>query len=151
MAITDIKAYAHLTDEDIDALAAELDAIRAEVEESRGERDARYIRRTIQLQRALAAGGRIALFASSSRLARIAGILSMEAPSVVDLGRSLGLSCAEHCGFRFDNIGQWHRPAGRVRRDARRGFAPGCSWPRGGVRRQTRMSSAHPQAGRLGL
>ena len=37
MAITDIKAYAHLTDEDIDALAAELDAIRAEVEESRGE------------------------------------------------------------------------------------------------------------------
>jgi hypothetical protein len=38
-------------------------------------------------------------------LARTAGILSLEAPSVVDLGRSLGLSCAEHCGFRFDNQG----------------------------------------------
>ena len=63
MAITDIKEYAHLTAEDVEALARELDAIRADIEESRGERDARYIRRAIQLQRALAAGGRIALFA----------------------------------------------------------------------------------------
>ncbi|GFM19654.1 MULTISPECIES: fatty acid desaturase family protein [Mycobacteriaceae] len=84
MAITDIKAYAHLTDEDIEALAAELDAIRAEVEESRGERDARYIRRTIQLQRALAAGGRIALFASSSRLARIAGTAMLASAKIIE-------------------------------------------------------------------
>jgi fatty acid desaturase len=74
MAITDIKAYAHLTTEDIEQIARELDAIRADVEESRGERDARYIRRSIQLQRALAAGGRIALFASGNRLARYTGI-----------------------------------------------------------------------------
>ena len=51
MAITDIKEYAHLTPEDVEALARELDAIRADIEESRGERDARYIRRAIQLQR----------------------------------------------------------------------------------------------------
>ena len=38
-------------------------------------------------------------------LAQTAGLLSPEAPSVVDLGRSLGLDCAEHCGFRFDNQG----------------------------------------------
>ena len=57
MAITDIKQYTHLTPEDVEALARELDAIRTDIEESRGERDARYIRRAIQLQRALAAGG----------------------------------------------------------------------------------------------
>ncbi|WP_205874056.1 fatty acid desaturase family protein [Mycobacterium camsae] len=73
MAITDIKEYAHLTAEDVEQLARELDAIRAEVEESRGERDARYIRRSIQLQRALAAGGRIALFASQNKFAWLAG------------------------------------------------------------------------------
>ena len=32
MAITDIKAYAHLTEQDIESLAAELDALRAEVD-----------------------------------------------------------------------------------------------------------------------
>ena len=51
MAITDIKQYAHLTPEDVEELARELDAIRTDIEESRGERDARYIRRAIQLQR----------------------------------------------------------------------------------------------------
>ena len=56
MAITDIKQYAHLTEADVEELARELDAIRTDIEESRGERDARYVRRTIQLQRALAAG-----------------------------------------------------------------------------------------------
>ena len=69
MAITDIKAYAHLSPQDVEDLAAELDAIRADIEESRGERDAQYIRRAIQLQRGLAAFGRLALFASSSRIA----------------------------------------------------------------------------------
>lgn len=51
MAITDVDVFAHLTDADIENLAAELDAIRRDVEESRGERDARYIRRTIAAQR----------------------------------------------------------------------------------------------------
>jgi hypothetical protein len=36
-------------------LGRELDAIRADIEESRGEPDARYVLRTIQLQRGLAA------------------------------------------------------------------------------------------------
>ncbi len=53
MAITDVPAFAHLTDADIDNLAVELDAIRLDIEDSLGERDARYIRRTIAAQRAL--------------------------------------------------------------------------------------------------
>ncbi|TRW79834.1 fatty acid desaturase [Mycolicibacterium sp. 018/SC-01/001] len=84
MAITDIKAYAHLTEEDVENLAAELDQLRADIEESRGERDARYVRRTIQLQRALAAGGRIALFASSSRIARIGGTAMLASAKIIE-------------------------------------------------------------------
>ena len=57
----------------MEQLGRELDAIRADIEESRGERDARYIRRTIQLQRGLAAGGRIALFASKNKIAWVGG------------------------------------------------------------------------------
>ncbi|RVW05264.1 fatty acid desaturase family protein [Rhodococcus xishaensis] len=67
MAITDIKEYAHLTDADVEALGRELDAIRREVEDSRGERDARYIRNTIRLQRSLEIGGRAVLFGSRKR------------------------------------------------------------------------------------
>jgi fatty acid desaturase len=84
MAITDIKEYAHLTSEDVESLARELDAIRTDIEESRGERDARYIRRTIQLQRALAAGGRIALFASGNRAARIAGTGMLATAKIIE-------------------------------------------------------------------
>lgn len=84
MAITDIKEYAHLSTEDVEQLARELDAIRAEIEESRGERDARYIRRAIQLQRALAAGGRIALFASHNRLARYGGIGMLAMAKIIE-------------------------------------------------------------------
>ncbi len=67
MAISDVKEYAHLTEADIEALGRELDAIRRDIEESRGERDARYIRNTIRLQRSLEIGGRAVLFGSRKR------------------------------------------------------------------------------------
>ncbi|RVW04980.1 fatty acid desaturase family protein [Rhodococcus spongiicola] len=67
MAITDIKEFAHLTDVDIEALGHELDTIRREVEESRGVRDARYIRRVIRLQRSLELGARTILIGSRKR------------------------------------------------------------------------------------
>ncbi len=84
MAITDIKAYAHLTDADVEQLERELDAIRADIEESRGERDARYIRRAIRLQRALAVGGRIALFKSRNRYAWVAGTGMLAAAKIIE-------------------------------------------------------------------
>ena len=84
MAITDIKEYAHLTPDDVEALADELDAIRADIEDSRGERDARYIRRAIQLQRGLAAGGRAALFASHNKVARTAGIAMLASAKIIE-------------------------------------------------------------------
>lgn len=84
MAITDIKEYAHLTTEDVEQLARELDAIRADIEESRGERDARYIRRSIQLQRTLAAGGRIALLASRNKLAWVSGTALLAMAKIIE-------------------------------------------------------------------
>ena len=65
-------------------MARELDAIRTDIEESRGERDARYVRRTIQLQRALAAGGRIALMASRNRVAWVAGTAMLAAAKIIE-------------------------------------------------------------------
>lgn len=84
MAITDIKQYAHLTPEDVESLARELDAIRTDIEESRGERDARYIRRSIQLQRGLAAGGRAVLFASRNRGAWVLGTAMLAAAKIIE-------------------------------------------------------------------
>jgi linoleoyl-CoA desaturase len=65
MAITDLKRTHPLTAADVEGSRG-TDAIRTDIEESRGERDARYIRCSIQLQRALPPG-RIALFASGIR------------------------------------------------------------------------------------
>lgn len=39
-------------------------------------------------------------------LARSSGLVSSTAPSVSDLGQAIGLSCAEHCGFRFSDRGE---------------------------------------------
>ncbi|CRK51455.1 Stearoyl-CoA 9-desaturase [Rhodococcus sp. RD6.2] len=67
MAISDVKEYAHLTEADVEALGRELDAIRRDIEASRGERDAKYLRNTIRLQRSLEVGGRAVLFGSRKR------------------------------------------------------------------------------------
>src|ERR1700743_3885941 len=77
MAITDIPAFAHLTDADIENLAVELDAIRLDIEASRGEPTARYIRRTIAAQRALEVAGRLLLAGSSKRPAWWAGTVTL--------------------------------------------------------------------------
>ncbi len=84
MAITDVPAYAHLTEADIDALAVELDAIRRDIEDSLGERDARYIRRTIATQRGLEVAGRLLLAASSRRSAWWAGAVTLAAAKIIE-------------------------------------------------------------------
>ncbi len=84
MAITDIKQYAHLTPDDVEAFARELDTIRSDIEESRGERDARYIRRAIQFQRGLVVGARVLLFASHHKVARRAGIAMLGTAKIIE-------------------------------------------------------------------
>ncbi len=56
---------AHLTSEDIENIGRELDALRASVLDSRGERDAAYIRRVIDAQRKLELTGRLVLLLGS--------------------------------------------------------------------------------------
>ncbi|MCQ4122543.1 fatty acid desaturase family protein [Rhodococcus tibetensis] len=64
MAISEIKEYAHLTSEDVEALSDELTRIRRDVTESLGAADATYIRRAISLQRLLDAAARLVIYGS---------------------------------------------------------------------------------------
>jgi NADPH-dependent stearoyl-CoA 9-desaturase len=77
MAIADIAVYAHLSDADIEGLGYELDAIRCEIEESLGENDAAYIRRTIRFQRTLDVVARLLIGASRSRVGWVLGTVSL--------------------------------------------------------------------------
>ncbi len=84
MAITEIAAFAHLTDADIDNLAAELSAVRLDIEDSLGARDARYIRRTIAAQRVLEVAGRLVLAVSSKRSAWWAGTVTLAVAKIIE-------------------------------------------------------------------
>ncbi len=84
MAITDVPEFAHLTDADVENLARELDAIRQDVEDSRGARDASYIRRTIAFQRALEVAGRLLLAGSSKRPYWWAGTATLGVAKIVE-------------------------------------------------------------------
>ncbi|MFI6999938.1 fatty acid desaturase family protein [Nocardia sp. NPDC050175] len=77
MAITEVTAYAHLSAADVEALGSELDAIRRDIQEQRGARDARYIRRTIAFQRALDAAARLTIGLSRSRTGWLAGTVGL--------------------------------------------------------------------------
>ncbi|MGB1223152.1 MAG: fatty acid desaturase family protein [Mycobacterium sp.] len=74
----------HLTSEDIENLGRELDAIRAEVIASRGERDAAYIRRVITGQRKLELTSRAILLFSLFPPAWIAGTAGLSISKIVE-------------------------------------------------------------------
>jgi NADPH-dependent stearoyl-CoA 9-desaturase len=77
MAITDVAAYTHLSAADIEGLSRELDAIRRDVEDSLGARDAAYIRRTIRFQRSLDLGARLLIWGSRSRMGWVVGTAAL--------------------------------------------------------------------------
>ncbi|MGL5818234.1 MAG: fatty acid desaturase family protein [Phycicoccus sp.] len=58
----------HLTPEQIDGIGHELDALRAEVMDARGARDAAYVRRVIKAQRYLEVGSRAVLLFSNVKV-----------------------------------------------------------------------------------
>jgi fatty acid desaturase len=92
VAITDIAAYAHLTESDIEQLATEFDAIRRDVERSRGQRDADYIHRAIRLQRGLEVAARLTLLVSGRRAAWIAGtglLATAKSIEMMELGHNI--------------------------------------------------------------
>jgi NADPH-dependent stearoyl-CoA 9-desaturase len=75
---------AHLTEADIENLGAELDAIRAHVIASRGERDAAYIRKVIDGQRKLELASRAVLLFSLFPPAWIAGTAGLAVSKIID-------------------------------------------------------------------
>jgi linoleoyl-CoA desaturase len=75
---------AHLSAEQIEALGAELDAIRAEVLEARGETDAAYIRKMVDLQRKLELASRAALLVSVFPPAWIAGTVGLSVAKILE-------------------------------------------------------------------
>ena len=84
MAIADVKEYTHLTEEEVEELGRELDQIRADIEESRGDDDAAYINRMIKIQRGLATAGRITLFGSKWKPAFFAGAAMLGAAKILE-------------------------------------------------------------------
>jgi NADPH-dependent stearoyl-CoA 9-desaturase len=75
---------AHLTPEDIEALGAELDAIRQEVIDARGEDDAAYIRKMVDLQRKLELASRAALLVSIFPPAWVAGTVGLSVAKILE-------------------------------------------------------------------
>jgi linoleoyl-CoA desaturase len=74
----------HLTPEDIEQLGVELDAIRQDVLDSRGEKDAAYIRRVIDVQRRMELGSRAVLLFSSFPPAWILGTTGLSIAKILE-------------------------------------------------------------------
>ncbi|MEX0425999.1 fatty acid desaturase [Nocardioides sp. DS6] len=74
----------HLTPEDVEQLGRELDAIRQQVIDTRGESDAAYIRRVIKVQRSLELGSRAVLLASLFPPAWILGTAGLSVAKILD-------------------------------------------------------------------
>jgi len=75
---------AHLSSEQLDALARELDEIRDRVFADLGERDRRYIESMIAMQRRLAVIGRVLLLAARYRPAQAAGTAALSAAKILE-------------------------------------------------------------------
>ncbi len=75
---------AHLTPEDVEAIGFELDAIRQDVLDSRGEADAAYIRRVIDVQRKLELGSRAVLLFSKFPPAWVLGTVGLSVAKILE-------------------------------------------------------------------
>jgi len=75
---------AHLTPEDIEQIGYELDRIRQDVLDSRGERDAAYIRRVVSVQRRLELGSRAVLLFSSLPPAWVVGTVGLTVAKILE-------------------------------------------------------------------
>ena len=79
-----VSPTAHLTPEDVEQIGVELDAIRQDVLDSRGESDARYIRRVIDVQRRLELGSRAVLLFSSFPPAWLVGTAGLSVAKILE-------------------------------------------------------------------
>jgi len=75
---------AHLTPEDIEQIGVEIDAIRQEILDSRGAKDAAYIRKVIDVHRKLELGSRAVLLASIFPPAWIVGTAGLSIAKILE-------------------------------------------------------------------
>jgi linoleoyl-CoA desaturase len=81
---TDDNQIAHLTPEDIEMLGIELDAIRQSIIDSRGESDAKNIRKVIKTQRSLVLGSRAVLLFSLFPPAWLLGTAGLSVAKILE-------------------------------------------------------------------
>jgi NADPH-dependent stearoyl-CoA 9-desaturase len=74
----------HLSPAELEAFGAELDALMARTKTDLGERDVRYMRRVIRVQRSLELGGRALLFASVLPPAWVLGTACLGASKIIE-------------------------------------------------------------------
>jgi len=79
-----ISPIAHLSADDIEQIGRELDAIRQQVLDSRGENDAAYIRRLITIQRTLEMSSRVVLLFSLFPPAWLAGTTGLSIAKILE-------------------------------------------------------------------
>ena len=84
MAITEVPEYAHLSDADLDELAAALEAIRCDIEASRGAKDRAYIMRAIAFQRCLEIVARLVIARSNGRFGWAVGTAALAAAKCIE-------------------------------------------------------------------
>ncbi|HEY2333672.1 MAG TPA: fatty acid desaturase [Solirubrobacterales bacterium] len=75
---------AHLSEEQLEALADDLDGIRDRTFADLGDRDRRYIESMIEMQRRLAVIGRVLLLAARNGPARVGGTTSLSAAKILE-------------------------------------------------------------------
>ncbi len=93
MAITGVAQYAHLSETDLEALEAELDAVRRGIEASLGEKDRAYIRRVIALQRFLDLTARLTIAGTRSKVGWVLGTGALAVAKSIEnmeLGHNIG-------------------------------------------------------------
>jgi fatty acid desaturase len=84
MAITDVPEYAHLTDGDLEEFAAALDAIRCDIESSRGAADRTYIKRAIAFHRVLEIIARLVIGGGRGKFGWVVGTAALAAAKSIE-------------------------------------------------------------------
>ncbi len=79
-----VNPIAHLTREDIEQIGIELDAIRQDVIDARGDTDAAYIRKTVDVQRKLELASRATLLVSIFPPAWVAGTIGLSVAKILE-------------------------------------------------------------------
>ncbi len=80
----DVNPTSHLTDENIEQLGRDLDAIRQGILDARGEKDAAYIRKVVDVQRKLELGSRAVLLVSILPPAWVIGTVGLSLAKILE-------------------------------------------------------------------